>query len=74
MLETAYVNSTLPHSPDEAHLKRLLMQCLEAHYGTLSQAVAVQPEMSALLGDLQWLLEKYQNKAPDPNCQPGLGC
>ena len=50
------------------------MQCLEAHYGTLSQAVAVQPEMSALLGDLQWLVEKYQNKEQEPNYPSALGC
>jgi predicted nucleotidyltransferase len=59
-LETAYANSKLPHGPDEDALKRLLMQCLEAHYGSLSQAVAVQPDMHALLTDLQWLVDKYQ--------------
>jgi predicted nucleotidyltransferase len=59
-LETAYANSALPHGPDEDRLKKLLMQCLEAHYGSLSQAVAVQPEMHTLLTDLQWLVDKYK--------------
>lgn len=59
-LETAYANSALPHGPNEDRLKRLLMQCLEAHYGSLSQAVVVQPEMHALLTDLQWLVDRYR--------------
>ena len=59
-LETAYANSKLPHGPDEDRLKRLLMSCLEHHYGSLSQAVAVQPEMHSLLTDLQWLVDRYR--------------
>ncbi|MEN6304369.1 MAG: nucleotidyltransferase domain-containing protein [Armatimonadia bacterium] len=59
-LETAYANSRLPHGPDEDRLRRLLMQCLEAHYGSLSQAIAVQPEMHSLLTDLQWLVDRYR--------------
>jgi uncharacterized protein len=59
-LETAYANSKLPHAPDEARFKRLLLQCLEQHYGDLSTAVRVQPEISSLLSDLQQLVDRYK--------------
>jgi len=32
-LEATYAASSLPHSPDEDAIKRLLMNCLEEHYG-----------------------------------------
>lgn len=59
-LETAYATSSLPHGPDEPRLKGLLMSCLEHHYGSLSQAVAVQPDMAALLRDLQALVDRHR--------------
>jgi len=34
-LEKSYISSTLPHSPDEAKIKSLLLDCLEEHYGSL---------------------------------------
>jgi uncharacterized protein len=63
-LETAYVNcKAVPHVPDEPAIKRLLMQCLEQHYGSLSQAVVMQPELRTLLMDLQGLVDKYKGDA-----------
>lgn len=38
-LEKAYAESKLPHSPDEKRIRQLLMNCLEHHYGNLSDAV-----------------------------------
>lgn len=38
-LELAYANSKLPHTPDEKRIRQLLMNCLEHHYGNLSDAV-----------------------------------
>jgi hypothetical protein len=35
-LETLYIESTLPYSPDYGKLKKLLMNCLEAHFGSLA--------------------------------------
>jgi len=35
-LETLYTESKLPWGPDEAAIKQLLLNCLEAHYGSLS--------------------------------------
>jgi len=38
-LEELYNKSTLPHGPDEEAIKEILLNCLEAHYGSLSAAV-----------------------------------
>jgi uncharacterized protein len=62
-LETVYAKSTLPHGPDEPAIKRLLMSCIEQHYGSISQAVVMQPELSTLLMDLQGLVDKYKGDA-----------
>lgn len=59
-LETIHANSSLPYSPDEDKLKKLLINCLEMHYGDLSTTVAVQPELKSLVQDLQSLIDQYQ--------------
>lgn len=59
-LEEAYTNSTLPHSPDEEAIKKLLMQCLEHHYGTLADAVRREVTTHDLITDIENLLEKYR--------------
>lgn len=41
-LEELYHSSSLPHSPDEDAIKSLLLNCLEAHYGSLDN-VFVEP-------------------------------
>jgi predicted nucleotidyltransferase len=38
-LEAAYAKSKLPHSPDEKKIRQLLMNCLEHHYGNLTECV-----------------------------------
>lgn len=38
-LEKAYIDSKLPHSPDEDKIKQLLLDCLEHHYGSLEDCV-----------------------------------
>jgi predicted nucleotidyltransferase len=38
-LEKTYTESTLRHHPDEAAIKALLLDCLEQHFGSLSEAV-----------------------------------
>jgi len=49
-LEKVYNESTLPHSPDEDAIKELLLNCLEHHYGNLSNAVVIPGrERNALL-------------------------
>lgn len=43
-LEELYHNSKLPWGPDEPAIKQLLLNCLEQHYGSLTDADIVQPE------------------------------
>lgn len=38
-LEKAYEDSKLPHGPDEAAIKRLLLECLEEHWGSIDGCV-----------------------------------
>lgn len=57
-LESAYAASTLPHGPDEASIKALLLECLEAHYGSLHAAVSQPSEERALLAQIKTLCER----------------
>jgi predicted nucleotidyltransferase len=48
-LEALYQASKLPHFPDEQKIKELLLNCLEQHFGDLSNAVqVVEPAIKAL--------------------------
>jgi uncharacterized protein len=59
-LERAFAASALPAVPDEARLKRLLLDCLEEHYGSLADAV-VQPDRAVdALRAVQAELEKVK--------------
>lgn len=58
-LEGLYANSTLPHGPDEAAIKQLLLDCLEHHYGSLENAVTRDVSAERVLGDLRELLARY---------------
>jgi len=42
-LEELYSKSALPYGPNEEKIKKLLLQCLEIHYGSLSRAEIVIP-------------------------------
>lgn len=41
-LETLYIDSDLPYSPDMNKLKQLLLQCLEAKYGSLDAMFSIE--------------------------------
>lgn len=57
-LEAAYQNSPLPHGPDEARIKSLLLECLEAHFGSLEKAITVPGRERELLAQIKALCEK----------------
>ncbi len=59
-LETLYANSSLRHSPDEARIKKLLLEVLEMHYGSLDTVVAKNPSMENLINDLQTIMDRYK--------------
>lgn len=58
-LEAVYHASALPYSPDERAIKRHLLHCLEAHYGSLSAAVHVPTDETALLHQIAGLVQGY---------------
>lgn len=60
ILETTYANSKIPHSPDELAIKKLLMNCLEEHYGDLSNAVKMDINVDSLARDIRSVLDRYQ--------------
>ncbi len=57
-LETAYANSKLPHSPDEKKIRQLLMNCLEHHYGNLSECVVNVDSATLALQEIATILRK----------------
>jgi hypothetical protein len=59
-LETLYANSSLPHGPDEDKIKELLLQCLESHYGSLTDAVKVDVSIDNVIADMEAVLRKYK--------------
>ena len=59
-LETIYATSTLPHSPDEEHIKTLLLNCLEIHYGSLEKAVVRVSSVDRLVRDMREVLDRYE--------------
>jgi predicted nucleotidyltransferase len=61
-LETIYLQSTLREQADEAKLKQLLLDCLEAHYGNLSEAIVCPDESLVALRDINQVLERLKSK------------
>jgi hypothetical protein len=55
-LEKCYVESTLPQKPDEVKIKKLLMECLEMHYGSIS--VAVKNDGNHIIDEIVQILRK----------------
>lgn len=61
-LETLYMSSKLRHSPDEGKIKQLLMDCLEQHYGSLSDCVVDVDAVSQALRDIQAILDRANSQ------------
>ena len=61
-LETAYTKSTLRHSPDEAAIKRLLLECLEEYYGSLENCVEIPDAERQALREIDAALEKVRHR------------
>jgi len=60
-LEKLYADSKLPHSPDEAAIKQLLLNCIEEHYGSLDKCVVNVDGATQALREVQDVLNKYQS-------------
>ena len=56
VLERRYGESALSHQADAEALRRLLLECLEMHYGRLAAAVADDTRHARLVRRLETLL------------------
>lgn len=59
-LENLYHSSKLQSHPDNEKLKTLLIECLEIHYGSLTESLNDDSKYSRLLDDMQALVNKYK--------------
>ncbi len=57
-LETAYANSKLPHTPNETKIRQLLMNCLEHHFGNISDCVVDVDAASKTLKEVADIIRK----------------
>lgn len=61
-LEAAYTNCKLPEKPAVEPLRQLLLNCLEAHYGSLQNCVAQVGWAEQTLKDMDVLLGNVRSK------------
>jgi hypothetical protein len=62
-LEKLYLESKLPHSPDEEQIKKLLLNCLEEFYGSLEKCIKTKVGKYYLaqnFGLEGWSLKEYK--------------
>jgi len=59
VLEAAYHQSSLPHSPDEKAIRRLLLECLEHHYGSLDAVVQRDDKAGNVLKQIHQLTKEF---------------
>jgi predicted nucleotidyltransferase len=57
-LETVYLNSKLPHKPDQERIKSILLECLEIHFGSLSGVVLNTDKYIRAVDDIKAILER----------------
>lgn len=57
-MEQLYARSELRANPDEEAIKRILVQCLEMHYGSLDKAVVMRSDGDELARDILKLLSE----------------
>ena len=60
-LEELYTKSKLQHSPNEEQIKKLLLECLEMHYGSLSDAISLKVPINNIIDDLQDCVNRLRN-------------
>lgn len=59
-LDKLYLESPLPYSPDMDKIKQLLLDCLEHHYGSISDCVVVEGREKQIIRQLKEILDKYK--------------
>jgi predicted nucleotidyltransferase len=58
VLEDVYHTSTLQYSPNESIIKKVLLETLEMHYGTISNAISIDVNQN-IINDIQQIINKY---------------
>jgi predicted nucleotidyltransferase len=58
ILEQAYIESKLPHKPNEPAIKKLLLEVLEEYFGTLQGMVESSDHYKDMLRDIQKIVSK----------------
>lgn len=63
-LQNLYEKSTLPHGPDESKIKKLLLEVLEEHYGSLEECIKLEGEEKYrfIVEDILDVLKKHELK------------
>jgi hypothetical protein len=59
-LEELHSKTNIPYSPDEDAIKTLLLECLEMHYGSLTDAIKVEVPVDKLLNDIQAVIDRHK--------------
>ena len=57
-LEKAYEESKLPWGPDEVAIKRLLLECLEEHWGSLDGAIMIEDSPLLALREVAEVIDR----------------
>lgn len=55
-LETLYVNSKIPHKPQEKKVKELLLNCLEEYYGSLEGVIERPDKYKQMVEDIRQIV------------------
>jgi len=63
-LENVYHQSNLPHGPDEPAIKKLLLECLEEHYGSLEGCIVEPDAATQALREVREVLQRYDRLLP----------
>jgi predicted nucleotidyltransferase len=61
-LESFYLNSKLPDTPNVDAIRRLLVECLEQHFGSLSNLVHQDNKADIALNKISEILKDYENR------------
>lgn len=59
-MEELYAKSTLRYSCDIAEIRKIVLECLELHYGSLRDAVSSVKEVPQLVSDIEQVLQRYR--------------
>jgi len=57
-LEKAYEESKLPYGPDQEAIKKLLLECLEEHWGTIEGCIITEDQVVTALRDIADVIDR----------------